>query len=234
MNWKDIQVSENHTFFEFKGTALFDRKFLEVLKFHDPGIAPVKDETGSFHIDDLGHDLYPNRFDRTFGFYNLRAAVIENGCWFHINGKGQSAYSARFAWAGNYQENVCTVRDTNHFYYHIDTYGNKCYDSEFAFVGDFKDGVACVKQKGGFWRHILMDGSFLHSVQYLDLGVFHKGFSIAKDEKGWCHINKSGIPVYTQRYLSIEPFYNGFALATNFDGLKIILSETGKEIMVLG
>jgi hypothetical protein len=234
MNWKDIEVSADQTYFEYKGSLLFRRTFTEVLKFHEPGIAPVKDETGAFHIDTEGRELYPVRYDRTFGFYCRRAAVVSHNHWHHIDENGKVAYAHRYAWAGNYQENVCTVRNTSGHYYHIDKDGNRCYESNFVYAGDFKDGIACVKDTDGLFKHIFKDGSLVHSYQYLDLGVFHKGFATAKDDRGWCHINRNGLPIYTQRYLAIEPFYNGFALVTRFNGIKVILDEAGNEGLVVG
>jgi hypothetical protein len=234
MNWKEIEVSADQTGFEYKGSPLFGRSFTEVLKFHEPGIAPVKDETGAFHIDSDGSEIYLVRYDRTFGFYCRRAAVVTQNRWFHIDENGRDAYSHRFGWTGNYQENVCTVRDESGHYFHIDKDGNRCYDLNFLYAGDFKDGIACVKDTDGFFRHIFKDGSGVHTCQYLDLGVFHKGFATAKDDKGWCHIDRKGRPIYSQRYHGIEPFYNGYALVTKLDGRKAILSESGNEFLDIG
>jgi hypothetical protein len=233
MNWKDLEVSENQTYFHIGGVPVFDRIFLEVLKFHAPGIAPVKDATGAFHINGQGEDLYSFRFDRSFGYYCSRAAVCKDSLWFHLDENGQVAYSQRFTWTGNFQENVCTVRNERNEYFHIDLSGNPCYESSLVYAGDFKDGVACVKTNDGSFRHIMKDGSFFHPYQYEDLGVFHKGFATAKDQKGWFHINKQGAPLYDQRYLFVEPFYNGQALVTCFDGSKRILNEEGVEILRL-
>jgi hypothetical protein len=234
MNWKEIEVSKDQTNFEYQGSQLFGRTFTEVLKFHEPGIAPVKDETGAFHIDVAGREIYPVRYDRTFGFYCCRAAVVTQNRYHHIDENGREAYSHRFAWAGNYQENVCTIRDASGQYFHIDLEGQRCYPSNFLYAGDFKDGIACVKWTDGYFRHIFKDGSAVHTCHYLDLGVFHKGFAMAKDDQGWCHINQKGLPIYSQRYLAIEPFYNGFALVTKLDGRKAILSESGDEVLDIG
>jgi hypothetical protein len=51
MNWQDIKVSADNTHFLFDGKQIFGRQFIEVLKFHSPGLAPVKDKSGSYHID---------------------------------------------------------------------------------------------------------------------------------------------------------------------------------------
>ena len=74
------------------------------------GIAPVKDETGAYHIDENGQDLYKQRYSRVFGFYCNRASVINDEAWFHIDEKGNRIYSNSYTWTGNFQENSCTVR----------------------------------------------------------------------------------------------------------------------------
>jgi hypothetical protein len=227
MNWKDIKVASDNTHFLFDGKQIFGRQFLEVLKFHSPGLAPVKDESGSFHIDSLGNQLYSDRFTRTFGFYCNRAAVVKDNNWFHLTDKGDRAYSISFSWTGNFQENLCTVRDGNNKYFHIDLNGNRIYRGNFIYCGDYKDGFACVKQANGLYRHINTYGQFLNDKEFSDLGIFHKNFATAKDKNGWYHIDKRGNEIYRQRFLGIEPFYNGFALVTQFDNNQIIIDENG-------
>ena len=229
MNWQDIKVSADNTHFLFDGKQIFGKQFIEVLKFHSPGLAPVKDESGSFHIDSLGKQLYANRFTRTFGFYCNRAVVVQADKCFHITDKGTRAYTHSYSWTGNYQENLCTVRDSDSNYFHIDLIGNRIYTDNFLYCGDFKDGVACVKISKGFFRHIFSNGVYLHDKEFSDLGVYHKNFATAKDENGWHHIDKNGNEIYGQRYTSVEPFYNGFALVTQFDSRKKIIDEYGNE-----
>ena len=134
MNWQDIIVSADSTHFLFDGQQIFGRKFIEVLKFHSPGLAPVKDESGSFHIDSFGNQLYPTRFTRTFGFYCNRAAVVQSNKCFHITDTGKQAYTDTFAWTGNFQENLCAVRNNDNKYFHIDLDGNKIYNEQVIFL----------------------------------------------------------------------------------------------------
>ncbi|MCU0445142.1 MAG: WG repeat-containing protein [Arcicella sp.] len=231
MNWQDIKVSDDNTHFVFEEKPIFGRMFIEVLKFHSPGLAPVKDESGSYHIDSSGKELYTNRFIRTFGFYCNRAAVIQSDQWFHLTEKGERAYKQTYNWTGNYQENLCTVRNSNNKYFHIDLAGNRIYSESFIYCGDFKDGYACVKTTNRFYRHIDTKGNFLNEKEFLDLGIFHKNFATAKDKKGWFHIDKKGNEIYQHRFLAVEPFYNGFALVTQFDSNKIIINEYGNYVI---
>jgi hypothetical protein len=233
MNWKEIMVNKDHTGFELNGKIFFNRIFIEVLKFHEPGIAPVKDKSGAFHLDADGNDLYTQRYERTFGFYCNRAAVKEGLDWFHINEKGIRTYTQTYAWVGNYQENMCTVRDSQNNYFHIDLQGNRIYSENFRYCGDFKDGIACVKTRNGNFRHIDFSGDYINEKEFIDLGVFHKSYATAKDEMGWFHIDIAGEELYPQRYSMIEPFYNGFALVEDFDCNKLIIDESGNKICKL-
>lgn len=233
MNWQDIKISADNTHFLFNGQPIFDKLFIEVLKFHSPGLAPVKDESGSYHIDRFGNQLYAERFTRTFGFYCNRASVVQDDNWFHLTDKGDKAYSHTFKWTGNYQENLCSVRNSDNKYFHINLDGNRIYSDSYIYCGDFKDGIACVKASDGVCKHIDTKGDFINSKSFHDLGIFHKNFATAKDKDGWHHIDKSGNEIYEHRFLAVEPFYNGFALVTQFNNQKIIIDEQGNKTIIV-
>jgi len=230
MNWQDIEVSYDSTSFLYEGKRLFNKEFQEVIKFHAPGIAPVKDDSGSYHIKVDGIPLYQNRYDRTFGYYYNRAAVQHKDKWFHLNEEGARAYLNVFSWVGNYQARICTVRDFLNQYYHIDLVGNPVYNERYKYAGDFKDGIACVKLSDSYYTHIDNHGSPIHQKLFIDLGVFHKGFATAKDENGWFHIDKNGDAQYSSRFLTVEPFYNGYALVTKLDFTQCIINELGEVV----
>jgi len=233
MNRQNIQVSDDNTHFIFDGKPIFGKTFIEVLKFHSPGLAPVKDISGAYHIDTSGNELYSNRYSRTFGFYCNRASVNDDNRWFHIDEKGVRVYTSSYLWTGNYQENICTVRNADNQYFHIDLCGNRIYADNYVYAGDYKDGIACVKSQDGFYRHIDNKGKFINVKSFIDLGIFHKNIATAKDKNGWFHIDKNGNEVYKNRYLSIEPFYNGFALVITFENEKIIIDEKGLKILTV-
>ncbi|MFD2914771.1 WG repeat-containing protein [Psychroserpens luteus] len=228
MNWRDIIVSKESNSFKYKDEQLFDKVFDEVLKYHSPGIAPVRDKSGWYHIDVKGNEVYKERYNRAFGYYFNRASVIHENNWFHVNELGKRLYDANYAWTGNYQEKVCSVRDFNNQYFHIDLEGKSIYESKYRFVGDFKDGFACVRLFSGEYKHINLKGGFLNDKAFLDLGVFHKNYAIAKDRRGWHHIDKHGNELYEERYVMVEPFYNGFAVVDTLLGEKQIIDEQGK------
>jgi hypothetical protein len=231
MKWHQIKVSNDSTHFLFEGNLIFDKHFIEVLKFHSPGLAPVIDKSGAYHINESGEALYSKRYSRTFNFYCNRSSVIDKTDWFHIDEKGNRTYSDSYSWTGNFQEYLCTVRDKENHYFHIDLEGNRIYKENYVYAGDFKDGIACVKLQNGLFRHIDSKGNPLNDLLFEDLGIFHKNFATAKDDRGWFHIDKKGNEVYNERYLVIEPFYNGFALVTQFDFRKRIIDEQGNQII---
>jgi hypothetical protein len=231
MNWQDLKVSKDQTRFVHNGKALFGKTFIEVLNFHSPGLAAVRDQSGAYHIDNFGNQLYSERYTRTFGYYCLRAAVVIKGRSSHLNERGQRVYTNDYSWVGNYQEDKCSVRDNDGNYFHIDLDGNKIYSAYYSYVGDYKDNISCVKSQNGMYRHINVDGSFLNNKEFIFLGVYHKNYATAMDLNGWYHIDKNGDEIYSDRFKVVEPFYNGFALVTQFDNIQMIIDEQGRKIL---
>lgn len=231
--WKKTTVSSCETHHLVDNVPLYNSRFLNVLKFHDPGYAPVKDNTGGYHIDLSGNALYNCRYIRTFGFYEGYAAVESDRGWFHIMPNGKPAYDDRYTWCGNFQEGLSPVRDQTGNYFHIDISGQRLDSQSYSYVGDFKDGIAVVYRKNGKGTHIDRQGNFVHSIWYPQLDIFHKGFARAKDEEGWFHIRKDGMPAYAKRFANLEPFYNGQAHAVDFEGNFLIVDEEGKTIKEL-
>lgn len=233
MNWQKYEVSQDETHHTIDGKPAYSHRFLHVLKFHFPGIAPVRDLSGAFHINLIGKPLYQKRYQKTFGFYCNRATVVDKKGWFHIFADGSSIYERCYAWCGNFQENLCTVRDFDGSYFHINTEGKALYSRTYSYAGDFHDGVAVVQHTNGLHYHIDSQGSKIHPKGFLDLDTFHKGFARAKDELGWFHIDHKGNPLYSTRYVMIEPFYNGYARVENEEGQLRVIDEKGDIIQNL-
>ena len=231
MKWNEIQVSEDNTHFIYRGEILFNKHFIEVLKFHSIGVAPVRDESGWYHIDSNGDQLYTERYSRTFGYYCGRAAVVVGNEWYHLNEKGLRSYDHSYSWVGNFQENLCTVRDYQNNYFHIDIKGDRVYRTNYLYAGDFKNGYACVKLHNRLYKHIDIHGNFINNREFNSLGVFHKNFAVEKDHVGWFHINKGGTELYSNRFMDAEPFYNGFALVTTYNNEQLIIDENGKIVI---
>ena len=232
MTWKNTRISSDGTHHVYRDTSLpfYSTRFKWVLKFHEPGLAPAGDETGAFHINTNGEPIYKHRFLRTFGYYYHRAAVIMPEGWTHVDIHGNPVYSKRYAWVGNYQDELCVVRDFDGRYFHIDLDGNRIYAESFLYAGDYRDGIAVARVSPVACTHIDRMGNYVHGKYFLDLDVYHKGFARARDESGWFHIDMGGNPLYNERFNMIEPFYNGYALCETKSGKKVIITETGEII----
>ena len=215
------------------GSPLYHSRYDEVLKFHAPGLAPVRDASGSYHITPDGVPAYEARYLRTFGFYEGLAAVHSADGWFHILPDGGSMYSELYAWCGNFQEGRCPVRLPDGGYFHITEAGAPAYEERYRYAGDYRDGFAVVQREDGMHSHIDPWGKLLHGKWFLDLDVFHKNHARACDERGWHHVDLQGEPPYDTRFGNVEPFYNGQARAEGFDGSLSVVDEAAETVVEL-
>lgn len=228
--WQLSKVSQDESCHVINQVPIYKMRYEQVLKFHAPGLAPAKDGSGAFHIDENGSSVYPQRYLRTFGFYEGLAAVHSSEGWLHIFPDGQEAYPERFAWCGNFQEGFSSVRDAKGNYFHINLQGKRSYNQVFCYVGDFREEMAVVQNHKGMHTHITPEGCLVHGKWFIDLDVYHKGFARAKDEKGWFHIDKKGNSIYSERYKNIEPFYNGMARVETEGGALCLIEESGERV----
>ena len=231
--WHEYTVSPDGTHHLFRGQSAYHFRFMEVLKFHPPGLAPVIDGSGAYHIAADGLPAYEFRHLRTFGFYEGIAAVQANDGWHHIGPDGAALYPERHDWCGNFQEGRCPVRDGNDQYFHILPDGRPAYAERYQYAGDFRDGYAVVQDETGRHTHIDPDGRLLHGKWFLDLDVFHKGHARAADADGWHHVDTAGRPLYEARFANVEPFYNGQARVTDHDGSLSVIGEDGHSVVAL-
>ena len=234
-NWQDTEPAPDGTHHVNRDTGqpLYAQRFHEVLKFHAPGLAPVIDDTGAYHITPDGNAAYDERHLRTFGFYDGVAAVHSTTGWRHIRPDGAPLYIQRHEWCGNFQEGRGPVRDASGRYYHIRTDGAPAYDERYRYAGDFRDGCAVVQNDAGCHTHIDINGVAIHGRWFRDLDVFHKGYARAADSQGWHHVDTAGQPLYHRRFQSVEPFYNGQARVEGHDGSLCVVDERGNEIVRL-
>ena len=231
--WREYTASPDGTHHLFEGRPAYDLRFTEVLKFHPPGMAPVIDGSGAYHITADGLPAYGFRYVRTFGFYEGIAAVQTTDGWHHIGTDGAAIYAECHSWCGNFQEGRCPVRDGSGRYFHILPDGRPAYAERYRYAGDFRDGYAVVQDETGRHTHIDPDGRLLHGKWFLDLDVFHKGHARAADADGWHHVDTAGRPLYEARFGNVEPFYNGQARVTGRDGSLSVIGEDGDVVVTL-
>jgi len=233
MTWRRLVISSCRTHHVDTGVAAYGARFDEVLKFHEPGLAPVHRSDEAWHIRPDGTAEYGRRFNRTFGFYEGLAAVVSADGWHHVDVRGEDAYRHRCSWCGNFQEGRCAVRDSAGRYLHIAPSGEPAYAERWRYAGDFREGVAVVQAENGMSTHIDLAGRVIHDRWYLDLDVFHKGFARARDACGWVHVGFDGVPNYGRRFAMIEPFYNGQARVERIDQTLEVIDERGVTLVEL-
>ncbi len=231
--WSETRVSVDRTHHTHAGRPLYAARFDEVLKFHAPGLAPVRRGGVAWHVHEDGTPAYARRFRRAFGFYEGRAAVVGDDGWLHILADGRDLEAGRYAWCGNFQGHRCPVRDGAGAYFHVDSEGRCVYVARWRYAGDYRDGIAVVQGEDGRSTHIDHDGGLLHDRWYLDLDVFHKGLARARDEAGWLHVDCTGRGAYARRFAAVEPFYNGQARVERHDGGLEIVDEDARCILEL-
>lgn len=234
MSWRALRVSDGGTHHvDAAGDPAYGERFEEVLKFHAPGLAPVRREGKAWHVRPDGSAAYEPRFDRTFGYYDGLASVRTRHGWFHITVTGEPVYRERYGWCGNFQEGRCPVRSDSGAYHHIQRDGCAAYPERWSYAGDYRDGIAVVQAADGRSTHIDPAGKLVHGNWFLDLDVFHKGLARARDDGGWTHADVRGRPIYPRRFMTVEPFYNGQARVERFDGALEVIDERGLSVAEL-
>ena len=222
-----ISMSFDETYHIYQKNPLYKRRFNKVLSFHHPGYAPVEDDTGAYYIDIDGNSVCKMRYLKTYGYYEDISAVCTSSGSYHIDTNFEPIYDERYAWVGNFQERMCTVRDINGKYFHIDRKGDRVYQQSYRYVGDYKYGIASIYLENGEVCHIDTKGNRINKKTFLELDVFHKGFARARDKDGYFHINKAGISAYDARFEWVEPFYNDQALVCKGRGEVHVIDEHG-------
>lgn len=234
-DWKTSELAHHgtHHISAVEGQALYAQRFSRVEKFHEPGLAPVIDGSGAYHITPDGLPAYEARHIRTFGFYEGCAAVRSSQGWFHILSDGSPLYQERYGWCGNFQENRCAVRLPSGDYFHITGDGSPAYGERYRYCGDFKDGYAVVQREDGRHTHIDPSGNLLHGRWFQNLDAFHKRSARACDSEGWHHVDMTGEHLYGERFSNVEPFYNGQARVQGLDGSLSVINESGGTLQEL-
>lgn len=235
MTWRRAVIAPDGTHHRVDGREMYAARFHRVQKYHEPGLAPVIDASGAFHISADGTAAYPARFLQAWGFYEGRAAVQDEQGWFHVLAGGQELTRDRHDWCGNFQDGRCTVRARSGQYFHITHAGRPAYTERYLYAGDFRDGSAVVRcPERGLCTHVDPDGRHVHGQWFRDLDVFHKGYARARDRTGWFHVDSTGRPINPHRYAEVEPFYNGQARVLTHEGEYQVVDDQGSVLASVG
>lgn len=197
-----------------------------IQSYHEPeGLAAIRVGNECYHVNREMRAAYPQRYSRTFGFYDGIACVHDERGAHHIDPTGKSIHEQRFHWSGNFQDGACAVCDNSGFY-HVDSTGKPLYMERFSYVGDYRHDVAVAHLHGKAF-HIRKDGSRVHDKSFDFAEPFHKGYAVVKDADGWFHVDEQGEPIHALRLQRAEPFYNQVAFCTDTKNRKIRLYENG-------
>ena len=82
------------------------------MSYHPPGVAAVRMARMLIISMSMENPYTRNEFLKTFGYYELMAAVQDDTGYYHIDINGNPLYKERYSWAGNFQEGLCVVRDS--------------------------------------------------------------------------------------------------------------------------
>lgn len=235
MSWLRSRVSPDGTHHvDADGRPLYPARFVEVLPFHPPGLAPARVDGEAWHVHPDGAPAYPHRYRRTFGFYEDRAAVDTGAGWTHIRADGTPVSDRRWDWCGNVQQGRAPVRDQEGRYTHVDVRGEPVSTERWCYAGDYREGRAVVHREDGTATHVDLQGRPTHGVWWLDLDVFHKGYARARGPDGWTHVGRDGHSAHRRWFAEVEPFYNGQARCRTLDGRTVVVDEGGREVVELG
>lgn len=227
MNWRDLSVSACGTHHECDGQPAYSGRFDEVLKFHAPGLAPVKrgDETGM-----LGR--MAAQPIRAVSFAHLVSMKASQRCRRRMAGITFVQTEAMPILSGMtgaeiFQGGRCTVRLCDERYRRV------CgrifrVSRNLALCRRLQGWVCVIQSDAGLCTHLNLKGELLHGNWFVDLDVFHKSFARARDGEGWMHVDLRGVPAYARRFAAVEPFYNGQARVERFDGGLEVINEQGK------
>lgn len=228
VDYSKISISTDRTYHIYNGIELYPQRFIEVGRYHNPGLAPAKMKQGWCHIDAQGIPVYDMRFKKVFGFYESLAAVYDNLICYHIDVNGQRAYANSFKWVGNFQEGVCVVEDFENRFFHINRNGDALYENKYDYAGDFKEGISAVFDKNLGGTHISTNGQTLYQKWFKDVDVYHKGIAKACDMVGWFHIDKNGVELYQYRFQSVSDYYNDLAHVVDKYGNRYRIDTNGR------
>ena len=178
--WKDIIVSPCETFHLLNEKPLYSQRYTHVMKFHEPGLAPVKSEVHAFHIDVEGRPAYFNRY---FQEHNCPVKDKITDLYFHINRDGQKIYQKQYRYVGDFKDGSAVVCNELGLHTHIDPQGNPLHNCWFRDLDVYHKGYARAQDEQG-WFHINKQGIPIYKSRYQQVEPFYNGLARVKTFEG--------------------------------------------------
>ncbi len=157
-----------------EGEARYSRRFLNTFGFYG-GIAAVYDESGWHHINDLGEDIYPQRYAWCGNFQEKRCTVRQqNGRYFHIDEVGDEVSETHWCYAGDYRDGIAVVQADDGRSTHVDLDGCLTHGRWFDDLDVYHKGFARARDSAG-WMHIDNRGTPQYLRRFAAVEPFYNG-----------------------------------------------------------
>lgn len=156
------------------GRAAYERRFLRTFGYYE-GLAAVVSDDGWHHVDALGRDAYPRRFDWCGNAQGGRCTVrLDDGRYLHIALDGRPAYAERYRYAGDYRDGIAVVQSADGRSTHVDRDGRRIHDRWFLDLDVFHKGFARARDEGGF-THVDRAGRPAYARRFAAVEPFYNG-----------------------------------------------------------
>lgn len=176
MNFDEILISPDKTHHLFEGQPVYEKRFLSVGPFVFPGLAAVTDETGSYHINFFGEEMYFERYACT-GNFSDEVALVKNFSdeFFFIDESGRPIGFEKYFFATEFSDGIAVVYHKTFGATHITNAGELLYGDWYFDARPFQDGRALVRDDDG-WFLINKNGEKISDAAPLKNDNFPNGF----------------------------------------------------------
>ncbi|WP_437310932.1 methyltransferase [Sorangium sp. So ce388] len=170
------------------------------------------------HLVD-GEPMYAARFDEVLAFHapGLAPARWGSTAW-HIDGRGDPAYTRRFQRTFGFYEGRATVSGVEGWF-HILPNGEELYPARHSWCGNYQDGRCVVRDSKGLYGHIDQAGRPVYAARWRYAGDYRDGIAVAQGTDGRStHLDAHGELVHGRWFLDLDVFHKGFARARDEQG----------------
>lgn len=170
----------------------------------------------TFHILD-NIPLYRKRFNKIGKYHSPGfAPVTDQTGSYHINLKGEAAYSKKFDKSFGY---YCTLAAVvkHGCYYHVDEKGHEIYNNKYDWVGNYQENK-CVVRQGSSFFHIDRKGQKIYNDQYDYVGDFKDAVAVVYADGMASHIDSQGNLLHNKWYKTLGIYHKNFAIAEDNSG----------------